>query len=756
MKYASLRALIAIALGIILAQTKAPLLWPTVVIVLLGLVLTKLTRGLSLYLLLTATTFFFTRSRASVPVHPRIYNIESFSGVVVSEPYGYHPRRGVLELAPPLYGKVMLSLKDSNPGLRLGDFIKVKGRIRPFDFPRNPGLVDYNRVLKEKGFVGRVRVKFSEITILSRNHGNVFARLIVMPSRRFIFQTVEKLIGGEEGALLIGLLFGDKSGLPKNVQTAFTDSGLLHIMAVSGLNVGVVVGALLLLLSVLRVRGWWRFGISVAATIFYVALAGWTPPPARAGLMVGAALLSIPTQRRLTPLAILCVAGLILLFIEPNVLFNAGAQLSFAATAAILTITPKAWVLLSRWKVPDWLRNYIILPFVISISAALGTAPLLLRHFARFQPLAFFSSVVVIPLVNLALPLGFVMLGVALISTTLAGILAESVRIISSLLLTVTNWLGRLSFLMIEPGKLPWGWVFWYYLLLILLLNWKNNRARALFRLGLASGLVVLVWSGVFAKPQTKITFFDPGRGDALLFEDTLGRKILFDAGIDGTNVLADFFRSRGIKRLDVAVLTHPDRDHYGGLLDLPERFRIDQLIVPTTQGDSLYQKLLNRWQLSGTKITLSQKGSELFGFGYKIQFLGPDVTSLWLYRQGLISTNPISLVALVEHKQFSFLLTGDCEMPEMLKGSTAPVWLLKSPHHGSRKGNPLELFKYLKPEYVIVLGRYPTPARLETFLPEMGIKSINTRRDGGAILRFIKEKPVWYPPGVGQAAASP
>ncbi|MEO0071609.1 MAG: ComEC/Rec2 family competence protein [candidate division WOR-3 bacterium] len=750
MKYASLRALIAIALGIILAQTKIPVWWFAGIIVIIGLILAKPTRGFSLYLFLTLSAFLFTHSR-NPWVTKDVTPINTFSGTVVSEPYGYHPRSAVLELTPPLEGKVILFLKDANSGLRLGDFIKVKGRIRPFDFPKNPGLVDYNQVMQKKGFIGRVTVRPNKITLLSRNHGNWFARSVVMPSRRFIFKTIEKLIGGDEGALLIGLLFGDKSGLPKKVQTSFTDSGLLHIMAVSGLNVGVVVGALILLLSVLRIRGWARFVISSLGALFYVALAGWTPAPARAGLMTTAALLSIPIQRRLTPLATLCFAGIILLFIEPNTLFDAGAQLSFTATAALLTFSPKAWVLLSRRKIPNWLRNYLLLPVIISLIATISTAPLLLHHFFRFQPLAFFSSVVVIPLVNLALPLGFLMLCLALLNTTTASILAETVRIISSLLLNITNWLARLDFLLIEPGKLSWVWVFWFYALLLLFLNWKNHWAKTLFRLGLAGGLVVFVWSGILTQPQTKITILDPGKGDALLLEDTLGRKILFDAGIDGTNVLTDFFRSEGIKRLDVAVVTHPDRDHYGGLLDLPERFRIDRLIVPTTQGDSLYQKLLNRYQLSGTEIVLTKKGGELQGFGYKIQFLLPDETTLWFYHQGLISTNPISLVALIEHKQFSFLLTGDCEMPEALtialkQSSTAPVFLLKSPHHGSRKGNPLELFESLKPKYVIVLGRYPTPARLESILPEMGIKLINTRRDGGRILRFMKENPVWYP----------
>ncbi len=740
MKYAALRALLATVLGIILAQTKISSWLLVPLFLLAGLTLLRITNGFSQYFLLSAIAFIYTRTITPLPPHPAIHTLSSFSGVVVSEPDGYHPRRTVLELKPPLHGKVMLFFREPSPAIRYGDFITVRSKIRKFDFPRNPGLIDYHQVMKQKGFVGSAKVKTGQITIISRNQGNLFTRLVVMPSRRFIFRTVKNLIGKEEGALLIGLLFGDKSGLPKELQTAFTDSGLLHILAVSGLHIGIVIGALLLLLSVLRVSGWWRFGISVAGTIFYLALTGWAPAPARAGLMAGSALLSIPTQRRLTPLTTLFVAGLIILFIEPNALFIPGTQLSFAATASILTITPKTQNFLSRLKIPSWLNTYIS----VSLAATIGTAPLLLHHFARFQPLALFSSIVVVPLVTLTLPLGLLMFITALISTTTAGILAESVRLLLSIILTVTNWLGKLSFFIIEPGKLSWTWVFWFYSLLILLLNWKNKRVRTPFRLGLAFGLATIIWSAAFTKPQTKITFLDPVKGDAILLEDTLGRKILFDCGIDRTGVLFELFRTRGIKKLDAVVITHPDRDHYGGLLDLPERFKIDRLIIPTDKGDTFYQKLLKRYQLNGTKILFAQKGSEITGFGFKIEFLAPDGTDRWLYHQGLLPTNSVSLVARVKYKESSLLLTGDWERPETFLNETTKIWLIKSPHHGSRKGNPPALFDSLKPEYVVVMGRYPTPARLETLLTIKGIKYINTRRDGGVVLKFLKETPLW------------
>ncbi|MBM3313564.1 MBL fold metallo-hydrolase, partial [candidate division WOR-3 bacterium] len=218
----------------------------------------------------------------------------------------------------------------------------------------------------------------------------------------------------------------------------------------------------------------------------------------------------------------------------------------------------------------------------------------------------------------------------------------------------------------------------------------------------------------------------------------SLGRKLLVDAGVTGPGALRDYLRSRGIHNLDVVVVTHPDKDHYGGLLDLPERFRIGQLLTPVTESpDPDFNALLTSLRARGTNITVVGKGTRLSGLGFEVQFLWPDDVTRNRFRLGTASTNDLSLVALVKHAEFRMLLTGDLDDPELLTSVAPRADLLKSPHHGSRKGNPVSLYEQVQPDYVLVMGRYPTPAKLGSRFAGTRVCYINTRSEGAVTLRF-------------------
>lgn len=746
LRHASLRCLTVIAIGIALSTVSAIPRWIAIPGAIVGVILSPLTKKFSLYLTLATCAFLFTRSREPQPPNQQVYRSFSFQVLITQEPLTTNRATGIL--LPPHSGKVILFFKDSVNGVRYGDKLLVRANIKPFSFPRNPGLVDYNQILFRQGFVGSATVKSGAFEIISRNHGNPLITHLIMPSRRYLFNLINRSISGVEGAFLLGILLGDKSGFPKNVRQALSDSGTMHLLAVSGLHVSIVVFAFWLLLSVFRIRGWLRFGILTVTTLFYILLVGWHASAVRAGFMTWATLLSFPVQRRVTPLSSLAVAGIIILLIDPFTLFNPGTQLSFVTTAALLTIPPRFEPLFKKITIPHYPKKFLILTFV-SFTATIATAPLLLHHFYRFQPLSFFSNLLLVPLTTIVLPLGLLFTLVNLLSSVFATIFAETLRLLLQLMLLVVRLLGNLRWAMVEPGKLSWLGVLYFYGLILLFLNGKKKWAKTALRLSLLGGLTFIAWKSALTKRESQVTFLDPGRGDAALIEDHLGRKLLIDAGIDGTNVLRDFLLSRGVSRVDAAVITHPDRDHYGGLLDLEETQKINLLLVSTLKGDSLYQTLLEHRKRSGTKIVVVTKEASISGFSYKVEILWPDATTQWLYSRNLIPTNPISIVSLINENGFKLLFTGDCEYPEIVNAIalTRGINLLKSPHHGSRKGNKKQLFDFLKPEYVVVMGRDPTPAGLETLLTTAGIKYINTRRSGGTILKL--------PPTPGSAPGS-
>jgi competence protein ComEC len=748
MRHAAVRTLVAAAAGIALSSVASIPLWPALVVVAVAVGLARASRGLALYLAVAAAAFACARAHVPAPVDARPYAAEWFHGVVVPEPSGGAEQRVVVELSAPWHGKVTVWLKDSVSEFRPGDVVRVTGRIRPLDRPRNPGATDYNSVLAARGFVGSANVPAGSITILSRGKGTFLMTRLVMPVRRYILAVIGRVLPGAEGALLTGLLLGGSQGLPKDVQDAFSDAGIVHILAVSGMNVSIVVGIMWVLLSLLGVRRWWRFWIGAAGVGFYVLLVGWSAAPVRAGLMAFAVLLSIPTQRRVTPVATLSVAGICLLFIDPAMLFDVGAQLSFAATMGIALVAGPAEQAVRGFIRARWLNRWVLAPMVVSLAASLATTPLLLHHFSRVQPLAFVTSTVVVPLVGLAMPLGVVVLLASLVSHWLASAFAQSLWSVLFVLLKLTVFMGKLDWAIWEPGRWSWLLVGWVYLLGLLALKLNRSRARAAFAILLLVGLSAIAWQGALRRPETSVTFLDPRQGDAILLEDSLGHKVLFDAGINGTGVLRDYLRSRGIHCLDIVVVTHPDKDHYGGLLDLPERCRIRRLLVPTTGGqDPEYQGLLKRLLVQGTEVVVVGKGTSLSGLGFDVRFIWPDDATRSLFLTGAASTNDLSLVASVAHQGFRMLLTGDLDDPELIAGEDVRADLLKSPHHGSLKGNREVLYERVQPDYVLVMGRYPTPARLEPRFAGTGVRYVNTRVDGAAILRFASGRPILQRP---------
>lgn len=743
MKLSAVCALLLIATGFFIAEHVNISFWLLLTLIFLGLILIRATRGISVYLVLLCTAYLYRHSAQPPITPPMIYNLRHFQGIVIQEPLA-HPEI-TLKLLSPLSGKVVLRLQDSISGLRYGDLLSINSQIRPLNYPRNPGLPDYNRQLLNQGIIGRASARHSQIRLIRRRVGNPLLNGVVMPTRRYMIHVFHRYLPQYDINLLLGLLVGEKKELSQELSSALTGTGLWHLLAVSGLHIGVIVTAIYLLLSVLGIRGWLRFAMLTLLTLIYTGIAGWQPSAVRAAIMSWALFLSFPLQRRVTSLTSLAVAGIIILILNPDTLSSIGTQLSFTATAAIITITPKIQNWLRQIPITARIRKSVLLPLAVSIAATAGTVPLLARYFYRFQPLSFLATLLVLPLITLIIPLALLVSFSSLFSPVIADTLAQTLHLLLLLTRTLITALGKLLCpTVVFTGRIPALAVWYYYGLLLLILNWHHNRARTLFRIAGLLGLVLIVVGHTVRKPRTAITFLDTGAGDAVLLEDTLGRKLLIDAGIDRTDVLSDYLLSRNIRHLDAAIATHPDRDHYGGLLRLDPAISIGHLFIPVLGGDTGYQRLLQYLQTRGTEIKTVGAGAELHGFGFQVCFLAPDRLSCWLYSRRLAATNQISIVNLISYSGTNLLFTGDCESVSLLQqtaGSTR-IHILKSPHHGSRKGNPPELFSSLKPDYVIVMGRYPTPARLESILPAQKIFYLNTRRDGGIILHFPGGKP--------------
>ncbi|MCX8014438.1 MAG: ComEC/Rec2 family competence protein, partial [candidate division WOR-3 bacterium] len=306
-----------------------------------------------------------------------------------------------------VFGKAFLYYKSQEKEPFYGDIIELYAQISDFDFVKNPNLIDYNDYFHKQGFIGNIFQDNSNIKITKSKQGSWHWQYVIFAMRRYFLNTIGKYLAGDEKDLLLGILLGEKRALSKNLTVAFADSGIAHILAVSGLHISIIIGIGMLLLSIFRVRGVVKLMVLVLLTAVYLALIGFKASAVRAGLMTMFACLGLLLERRYEPINGVFLAGIIILLFTPRALFDISFQLSFVTTTAILLMAPRLYNSIKNINIPHALKTHLLLPLFVSFSAMIGVAPLLSYYFFEFPVPGVFANLLVIPLVSLAIPLGF-------------------------------------------------------------------------------------------------------------------------------------------------------------------------------------------------------------------------------------------------------------------------------------------------------------------------------------------------------------
>ncbi len=252
-------------------------------------------------------------------------------------------------------------------------------------------------------------------------------------------------------------------------------------------------------------------------------------------------------------------------------------------------------------------------------------------------------------------------------------------------------------------------------------------------------------------------TFFEVGLGDAILLEFPSGKCLLVDAGVGwNTCSILNYLKARGITQLDGLLLTHPHRDHYGGMKEIIEAVPVHKFFYNGVDtGGGPYTELVEALKSKGIDRTVLRRGDDLsgiFGPGVRIEVLYPDEKGLTLRSD----PNAGSIVLRIKHGSITFLLTGDAENTEEarlieLEGEKLHAEVLKLGHHGSMGSGSTAFLKAVNPEIAVVQGTrwidihpfYPRPSyHIRRTLVSMGVPLLNTKHvgavqvisDGGSI----------------------
>ncbi|MDE2179303.1 MAG: DNA internalization-related competence protein ComEC/Rec2, partial [candidate division NC10 bacterium] len=480
-------------------------------------------------------------------------------------------------------GRARLTLLGPEIVPAYGERIRGQFKLRRPRGYLNPGGFDYPFYLKSQGVTLEGWAGEGE-TLERRGTGNGYKPLAwAYTLRARMIRAVNDLLLPDQASLLVAMTLGERSGIPRQINEAFLGSGTYHILAISGLNVSILAGALFFLLKAVRIPLRPSALLSMGLITFYAALAGGSASVVRAAVMADVYLLGLVLDRDADPLNTLALSALVLLLWQPLLLFDVGFQLTFVATWAILVAVDRVSV---AWLAAPW--RWIATPLLLSVAAFLGTAPILASTFYRISPVGILANLPIVPLSGLLTGAGMLFAVLAAVIPGSLGWFATLIGWQIDLLVNLAGWFARLPFASVQLFSPSAPMVICYYLALGAAVAAMGRRWLRWTAYAAALACVILVGVRllpIFQNGQLRMTVLDVGQGDGIVLELPGKRTILIDGGglfddrFDiGEQVVVPFLLSRWIGHVDLMVLTHPHADHLNGLQAVLRHFPVGEV----------------------------------------------------------------------------------------------------------------------------------------------------------------------------------
>lgn len=720
-----LPAALFLALGIVLARLELPF-WAVILLcaaVVLALAALRERFGAALLLSVLLLPLGYLRYDAwqhqANPLQPLLEQEREFSGVSDGDR---------LRLDEPAGVRVALAPRGRVPAGR----VTLRGTLVAPSGKRNPGGFDYAAYLRGRG---------------------VWAQLLVdeviahQPAR---FDLKERLrrgvvagLGERQAALVQAMTLGVRDDLGE-LRELFAASGLAHLLALSGLHVGILVAALALLLAPLGVR---RYPFLMLLVVGFAALVGPTPSIVRASAMTVAVLGSLWWGGgRLEPWPALALSALVSLLWSPAWLFDISFQLSYLAVVGLLIfVAPLTRALLRRDKAaapprPWWHWQTLVVGVVVaSLSAQLLTLPLVASSFGSLPLLSPLVNVAGIPLATALVPLGLLAGLLGLAALPLAALLNALTGVLAGLLIGLADWGSSLPNL-IWGEVAPVGYAL-YYLAMLALALWAFGWLRPWRALVVVLAAALASLAARPPHPPPELIAFDVGQGDSVLIRLPGRQEVLIDGGgtpfgdFDvGKQTVWPALKALGVDELELVIATHPDTDHLEGLVSLLELMPVNRLVIGVPNPESeVFTALMNAAERRHVPVTAVRRGEVLALGEASLEVLNPP-------SRPYPSENENSVAVVLRYRGVAkAILLGDLPISAEAGMAFPKVDIVMAAHHGSRTSTSAHLLAAAQPREVILsYGRnnygHPSPEVLER-IAASGARLHETFKEGAVRL---------------------
>ncbi|KAA3613184.1 MAG: DNA internalization-related competence protein ComEC/Rec2 [Calditrichaeota bacterium] len=653
-------------------------------------------------------------------------------------------------------GFVVISQGKYSKRFKYGDVLHIFGKPQQAGLPTNPGEFNYRRYLQLNNRFLQFRLhKETKVLHIFSGKGNWAQSNIFNKTRHSIRSIIDKHLTGNSASIVKALILGERGNLEKGVVADFQKTGVIHVLAISGLHVAFIALFLQFILSILRVPQKINMALIILFLVFFLALVNFKAPVVRASLMMTVYFIAKFSNRPQNTINIVALSGIAILLFKPEELLLPGFQYSFAAVFGLVYGNSKLNSLLPAFKSNTWFRKvfnkFIRKPFIASFCAILATLPLTWFYFGTFQIGALVANIFVIPIIGIV-----VFLSIFLLITASIKILpATGIAILLNSVLDFLTWIisnfANLPYVQIVTGHPSLVSIILVTIGIFLFFNAKNSKARLAF-LAVTALFLFLTIGTNFQGKNLKITFIHVGQGDAALIEFPNGKNALVDAGNKGFGFDAGeryvdpVLKYYGISKINYLIGSHPHSDHIGGFEFLLDNYFVDTLVMNEFKVSSkIYKRIISKSKQKGVFIKYADEGDIIIpDIRTRIYILHPDTTFETSGSHGGQTINNSSLVFKLMYGNNSFLFSGDAEVEseEAMQNyeSFLDVDVLKVGHHGSRTSSSKEFLELVKPEFAIIsVGRknkfkHPAPETLEKF-SNLGIEFYRTDQIGAIVI---------------------
>jgi len=386
-------------------------------------------------------------------------------------------------------GKVLVNAFN-RPEAAYGDYVMLEGKLhRPYNFSAEKNF-SYRDYLSRRGIYFILSIKKSaEARILDRNRGYAF-KALSFKVRNKLKSILTGNLSPNEAGIMSAILLGDRSGISKPIRTLFVQTGTAHILAISGLHIGIVAALFLVFIKTIPVGRRGQLGTVIVLLTAYAFLTGGRPSVVRAAIMMVTFLMSLLIEKEFDAFNALCLAAVIILVINPLNLFDVGFQLSFVCVLSIIYLNlvvkkdnrngllrkgaGSGRFIQNRWS------YYIFQSFYLSLSIWIGVTGLIAYYFGIITPVTIFANLIVVPLVSVVVALGFGLLAVGILLPSCASIFAACIKVALNVMVGLIYLCDKIPFAYIYIKEVNMGHVTAYYsaLFLMIFTPWRQLGGR--------------------------------------------------------------------------------------------------------------------------------------------------------------------------------------------------------------------------------------------------------------------------------------